>query len=135
MAMKKSKDVDAYIADHPPVVRRRLAEMRAIVRAAAPAAAESISYRIPAYKLDGQLVYFAAYTTHIGFYPLTRGIREGLGEALAPYSSKSAKATARFPFDRPIPRALVRRMVKIRIAENAARDAARRAKKNAKKKR
>lgn len=124
---RKSKDVDAYIADHAPLVRRRLKEMRAIVRAAAPGAGESISYRIPAYRLKGQLVYFAAHSSHIGFYPLTRRIREALGEALAPYATKAAKATARFPLDEPIPRALVARMVKIRVRENEERDLLRRA--------
>jgi uncharacterized protein YdhG (YjbR/CyaY superfamily) len=122
MRSPKSTDVDAYIANHPPTVRRRLTEMRAFVRAAAPGATESISYRIPAYKLNGVLVYFAAHSAHIGFYPLTKRIREELGQVLAPYTTKVAKSTARFPLDRPIPRALVTRMVRIRLRENEERD-------------
>lgn len=120
-------DVDAYIAGFPDLIQRRLAQVRATVRRAAPKAEESISYRIPAYKQDGVLVYFAAHTAHIGLYPITRVVKQELGPALKPYLASTA--TARFPHEQPIPRALIARIVKIRLRENRERAAKKKKKK------
>jgi uncharacterized protein YdhG (YjbR/CyaY superfamily) len=117
--MPAPRDVDAYLAGFPDAVGRHLAQVRAVVRRAAPKAQETISYRIPAYKQDGVLVYFAAHTAHIGLYPITLAVRKELGPALAPYLAGAA--TARFPHERPIPRTLIARIVKIRLRENRER--------------
>jgi uncharacterized protein YdhG (YjbR/CyaY superfamily) len=119
--MKKASSVAEYIADRPPALRKRLAEVRAIVRRAAPDAEEKISYGIPAYVLEGRLLYFAAHTGHIGVYPVTSALRRELGEELAPYLSATAKSTIRLPHDRPLPRGLLARVVRARVKENLAR--------------
>jgi len=121
MAAKPPRDVDAYIAGFPAEVQRRLAVVRAAVRRAAPRATESISYRIPAYKQDGMLLYFAAHTAHIGLYPITAGVRKAMAAELAPYVAANARSTVRFPHDRPIPRALIGRFVRLRVRENRER--------------
>lgn len=114
-------DVNAYIAAQPAAIRARLRALRATIRKAAPRAEEWISYRIPAYKLDGsRLVYFAAFRNHIGLYPVTGLTRAKFGKELAPYDGGRARATARFPHDQPIPHRLIARIVKFRAAENAA---------------
>jgi uncharacterized protein YdhG (YjbR/CyaY superfamily) len=119
--MRKAATVAEYIAGHPPAVRKRLAEIRAIVRRVAPAAEEKISYGIPAYLLAGRLLYFAAHTGHIGVYPVTAALRRELGEELAPHIAKAAKSTLRFPHDRPVPKGLLARVVRVRVKENLAR--------------
>jgi len=119
--MKKASSVAEYIAGHPPVLRKRLAEVRAIVRRAAPDAEEKISYGIPAYLLAGRLLYFAAHTEHIGVYPVTAALRRELGEELAPWLSATAKSTIRLPHDRPLPKALLGKVVRARVKENLAR--------------
>ena len=116
--MKKAASVAAYIAGHPPALRKRLAEVRAIVRRAAPDAEEKISYGIPAYALAGRLLYFAAHTEHIGVYPVTAALKRELGDELAPYVSKTAKSTIRLPHDRPLPKGLLARVVRMRVREN-----------------
>jgi uncharacterized protein YdhG (YjbR/CyaY superfamily) len=113
--------VDEYIAGEPATVGRRLRAVRAAVRRAAPEAEESISYRIPAYKLHGALVYFAAFEDYIGMYPITAGLKEALRGELAPYLAPRTKSTAHFRHDTPLPVDLIARMVKIRRAENLAR--------------
>lgn len=119
--MKKADSVDAYLRMHPPVVRKRLAALRALIRKAAPDALEKISYGIPAYALEGRLLYFAAHTEHIGVYPVTQAVRRELGDALAPYLSAKAKSTIRLPNDRPLPLALLTKVVKVRVRENKQR--------------
>jgi len=111
-----------YIASFPAGTQRRLKEIRATVKKAAPGADELISYGIPAFKLNGPLVFFAAFRSHIGLYPVTRVVRTKLAAQLSPYTPKAAKATVRFPLDKPIPRTLVTRIVKLRIKENAERN-------------
>lgn len=113
--------VDGYIAAHPAAVRKRLDAVRRAVRRAAPEAEESISYRIPAYKLQGALVYFAAFAEHIGMYPMTAGVKKQLAHSLAPYLPPKAKGSAHFRHDAPLPLALITRVVKLRRAENLAR--------------
>lgn len=117
--MKAAKNYDDYARRFPEDVRRRLDRMRQTIRKAAPKAKETISYGIPAYKLDRYLVCFAAFKNHIGLYPGTSGIAAFKNE-LADY--KSAKGSVQFPNDEPLPLALVRRIVKYRLAESSNRD-------------
>ena len=109
------KTVDDYIAAFPPDVQAILEKIRLTIRKAAPQAEESISYQIPAYKLGGALVYFAAHKTHIGMYPISRTVKEKFEKELSAY--EAGKSTARFPLDRPIPYALIGRIVKFRVSE------------------
>ena len=102
----------------PPAVRKRLKEIRSIVRTLAPAATEKISYQMPAYFLNGNLIYFAAFKNHIGFYPGTSGVRAFQDEIK---NYKSAKGSIQFPHDKPLPTALIKRIVKYRMKENAQR--------------
>jgi uncharacterized protein YdhG (YjbR/CyaY superfamily) len=106
--------IDEYIAGHPPAVQARLAAMRDTIRQHAPAAEERISYRMPTYYLGGNLVHFAAFAKHVGFYPGPSGIA-AFQEALAPY--KSAKGSVQFPHSEPLPLALVAAIVQFRVAE------------------
>jgi uncharacterized protein YdhG (YjbR/CyaY superfamily) len=115
------KSVAEYIAGHPPALRKRLAEVRAIIRRGAPDAEEKISYGIPAYLLEGRLLYFAAHAEHIGVYPVTPALRRELGVELAPWVSKTAKSTIRLPHDRALPRGLLARVVRARVKEQRAR--------------
>ncbi|MFN0123718.1 MAG: iron chaperone [Blastocatellia bacterium] len=113
--------VDAYIAGFPDKVQKILEKIRKTIRKAAPDAGETISYQIPAYKLHGVLVYFAAHQKHIGLYPAPRG-RAEFKEELAGYAG--GKGTVQFPLDKPIPYDLISRIVKFRAAENRAKAAA-----------
>jgi uncharacterized protein YdhG (YjbR/CyaY superfamily) len=115
--MTKPKDFHDYAARFPRDVQRRLNEMRRTIRKAAPRAAEKISYGIPAFTLNGMLVWFAAFKRHIGFYP-GAGATSTFKKELASY--KTAKGSIQFPFDRPLPLALIRRIVKFRVAQNRA---------------
>ena len=110
--------IDEYIATSPAPVRPVLKKIRATIRKAAPRAEEKISYRMPAYKLNGELAYFAAFRNHIGFYPPVRGDQK-LMDAIAPYAGE--KGNLRFPLDEPIPYALIARIVKQRVKWNQAR--------------
>lgn len=117
MAMNKktSKDIDDYIDQFPKEVQQLLKKMRVTIQKAAPEAQETISYGIPAFKLNGMLVWFAAHKGHIGFYPGASGIA-AFKKELSAY--KSAKGSVQFPFDSPLPLALVRRIVKFRVKED-----------------
>jgi uncharacterized protein YdhG (YjbR/CyaY superfamily) len=119
------KTIAQYIAAFPPDVRRTLRRIRATIRKAAPAAEEVISYQMPTYKLHGNLVHFAAYPNHIGFYPAPRAI-ESFKKELAAY--EGSKGTIKFPIDKPVPLGLITRIVKFRVKDNRERAAARRAK-------
>lgn len=114
-ARKPSADVNEYIASFPPKVQVLLRKLRATIRKAAPNAKEKISYQIPAFTLEGMLVFFAAHKNHIGFYPRTTGIAKFKKE-LSGY--KSAKGSVQFPLDKPIPFGLIGRIVKFRAKEN-----------------
>jgi uncharacterized protein YdhG (YjbR/CyaY superfamily) len=109
--------VDAYIAAFPEDIQKRLKCLLRTVRAAAPGAEERISYGMPAFKLNGILVYFAAFKNHIGFFPTSSGV-EAFRAELAGYAV--SKGTIRFPHDRPLPLRLVARIVGFRVAENLA---------------
>ena len=128
--MATATTVDAYIADFPPEIRKRLEKVRATIRKAAPQAEEVISYRIPAYRLEGALIYFAGFAQHIGMYPAPRSSAE-FHDELAAYAG--GKGTVQFPHDKPLPLDLIRRIVSFRVADNLARAAARKTAKGRKK--
>jgi len=107
--------IDEYIASFPAEVQVILQELRATIRAAAPKAQEKISYQMPTFFQDGNLVHFAAFKNHIGFYPAPRGI-EAFQEELSVY--KGAKGSVQFPINQPLPLDLVRRIVEFRVSEN-----------------
>lgn len=109
------RTIDEYIAAFPPEVQDKLEQMRATIRAAAPDAVEKISYQMPTFALKGNLVHFAAYKHHIGFYPAPTGIEEFRAE-LSNY--KGSKGAVQFPIDEPLPLDLVRRIVEFRVADN-----------------
>jgi len=115
-----AKSVDEYLATVPKEARAKLAQLRKIVKAAAPDADEGISYRMPYYNYHGALVYFAAFKNHIGFFVPTPVIEEHKRE-LRGY--ETAKGTVRFPIDKPLPVALIKKLVKARIKKNEARKA------------
>jgi uncharacterized protein YdhG (YjbR/CyaY superfamily) len=109
------KTVDEYLQAHPVPVHTRLQELRKAIVKSAPEADEVISYNMPAYKLKGPLIYFAAYKEHIGFYPTPSAV-SAFKKEIAKY--EQSKGTVRFPIDKPIPSTLVSRMVKFRVKEN-----------------
>ena len=110
--------IDEYIATFPPDVQAILEKIRSTVRDAAPQAAEKISYKMPAFALDGDLIYFAAFKKHIGVYPPVRGDAK-LNKELARY--RGEKGNLKFPLDEPIPYELITRVVKSRVKEHGAR--------------
>jgi uncharacterized protein YdhG (YjbR/CyaY superfamily) len=109
-------DVDSYIAQQPIEIQETLEQIRQTIRKAAPDAKEVISYQMPAYKLNGMLVYFAAWKNHFGFYPVSSGIA-AFKKELAAY--EMTKGTVQFPYDKPIPFDLITRIVQFRVRENA----------------
>lgn len=114
--MEKSTKIDDYISNFPENTRQILEEIRATIRAAAPEASESISYGMPAFKLNGRpLVYFAGYKKHIGFYATPTG-HAAFSEELSKY--KQGKGSVQFPLDRPMPLDLIARIVRFRAAEH-----------------
>jgi len=106
--------IDAYIAAFPEHVQVLLQRVRQAIREAAPQAEEAIKYRIPTYVLAGNLVHFAAFSHHVGFYPTPSAIAR-FGPELAGYST--AKGSIQFPLDKPIPYDLIRRIVRFRVEE------------------
>lgn len=110
--------IDEYIASFSPDVRHILSEVRSAVRRAAPDATEKISYGMPTLDYNGNLVHFAAFKQHIGFFPTPRGIT-AFDKELAGY--KTSKGGVQFPLDQPLPLDLIARIVKFRVGENAAR--------------
>src|SRR5262249_32675615 len=106
----------------PEPVRPMLEDLRRAIREAAPGATETISYRMPAYRLDGYLLYFAAFKGHVGLYAMPGAMRKFRKE-LAPF--EKSKGTVRFPIGEPIPVGLIKRIVRFRVAENRARVLAR----------
>lgn len=118
MNQTTGKDVDAYIARFPVEVQAILQQIRQTIREAAPAAKELISYQMPAFHLHGNLVYYAAWKKHIGFYPPVSGDEALLNDAVA-YAGE--KGNLQFPLDQPMPYALITRIVQQRVKENLAR--------------
>jgi len=110
--------IDEYIATFPRETQKILGEVRAAIKAAAPEAAEKISYGMPTFFLNGNLVHFAAWTSHIGFYATPSG-NEAFKKELSIY--ESAKGSVKFPTDKPMPLNLISKIVKYRVAENLER--------------
>ena len=115
------KNIDEYIAGFPQDVQEILKKIRSTIEKAAPEAQETISYQMPTFTLSGNLVYFAAFKKHIGFYPTPTGT-EKFQKELSVY--KGGKGSIRFPLDQPIPLALISKIVKFRVKENLERAAA-----------
>ncbi len=107
--------IDEYIATFPESTQAILQAVRAVIKAAAPDAKEKISYQMPTFDLKGNLVHFAAFKNHIGFYPVPSGI-EAFKEELSVY--ENAKGSVQFPIDQPMPMDLITRIVKFRVEEN-----------------
>ncbi len=113
---KQFRTIDDYIKTFPNDVQSILEKMRQTIKKAAPEAVEAISYQIPTFKLNGKnLVHFATYKNHIGFYPTSSGI-EAFKKELSPY--KGAKGSVQFPIKEPIPYDLVKKIVIFRVKEN-----------------
>ena len=127
MAEKKtSPKIDQYIASQPPDVGALLEKLRSTIWKAAPDAEETINYGIPTFTLHGNLVHFAAFKNHIGFYPAPTGM-EAFKKDLAPY--KQGKGSVQFPLDQPMPLDLISKIVKFRVAMTKEDAAAKKSKK------
>ena len=111
----KFKTVNEYHATFPPGTRKKLKDLNAAIKKAAPDAEELISYNMPAFKFQGVLVYYAGYKNHIGFYPTGSGIT-AFEKELTGY--KTSKGTVQFPLDASLPLSLITRIVKFRVKEN-----------------
>src|SRR6516165_6625985 len=122
---KRAKDIDGYISQFPADVQAILQKVRSTISRAAPEAKETISYLMPAFKLHGILVYFAAWEKHIGLYPPISGDR-ALEKAIKRYAGP--KGNLQFPLDEPIPYDLIERIVKLRAKQDSEMAAARRRK-------
>ena len=128
MPPKRSKaaSIDEYIAEFPPDLREILQAIRSTIREAAPQAQETINYAIPTFTILGRnLVHFAAFQGHIGFYPTPGGIEKFKNE-LARYHG--AKGSVQFPLDEPIPYELIRQIVAFRVQEEEQKQAAKKKK-------
>lgn len=112
---KKPFTIEGYIASFPAPVRKHLEDLRTVISKAAPGAEETISYGMPAFRLRGTLVYFAAQSKHIGFYPTPSAI-EAFKNELSGF--KCSKGAVQFPYDKPLPYDLITRMVIFRVREN-----------------
>lgn len=119
--MNKIETIDEYIAAQSAGVRPALESLRAAIRKQAPDAVEAIAYGMPTFKLEGNLVHFAAWPKHIGFYPAPSGIRAFADELKGYVTSKGA---IQFPIEKKLPLALVAKIVKFRVAENLAKKSA-----------
>jgi uncharacterized protein YdhG (YjbR/CyaY superfamily) len=109
------KDIDEYIVNFPPNVQTILQQIRQAIHEAAPDAVETISYKMPAFKQNGILLYFAAFKNHIGFFPTSSGV-EAFKEQLSAF--KTSKGTIQFQLDKPIPLLLIKEIVRFRVEEN-----------------
>ncbi|MHB8481470.1 MAG: iron chaperone [Nitrospiria bacterium] len=112
--------IDQYLHGFPEAIQIKLSELRSTIRLAAPQAIEKISYRIPTFYYNGNLVHFAAFKNHIGFYPASSGIRE-FKEQLTRY--KTSRGTVQFPLDKPLPIKLIKKIVEFRVKENSIKKA------------
>lgn len=107
--------IDEYIGTFPQEIQTLLEQVRTTIRQAAPEAEEAIKYAMPTFVLNGNLVHFAAFKHHIGFYPVPSGI-EAFKKELSVY--KGAKGSVQFPLDQPMPLELISKIVKFRVNEN-----------------
>jgi uncharacterized protein YdhG (YjbR/CyaY superfamily) len=112
-----AESVEKYVRDFPTEVKKRLLILRSMVLELAPEATEKISYRMPAYFLNGRLLYFAAHKNHIGFYPMASGILF-MQDKLQGYVH--ATGSVQFPHDQPLPLKLIRQIIVFRVKENRA---------------
>ena len=128
MKRTKAATIGEYIATCPAELQPRLEKLRSTIAKAAPRAEERISDQIPTFSLCGNLVHFAAYDRHVGFYPGASGVKH-FQQDFASYAT--SKGGVQFPHDRAVPFALIGKIVKFRVAENLERAAARDAKKKA----
>jgi uncharacterized protein YdhG (YjbR/CyaY superfamily) len=117
-AFEGAREVDRYIASFPPDIAGLLAEIREAIRRAAPEAAEKMAYGVPTFHLHGNLVHFAAFKRHVGFYPGPTGI-QAFRDEIQPY--KHARGSVQFPFTQPLPLELVERIVRFRVEEDRRR--------------
>ncbi|RPI70828.1 MAG: hypothetical protein EHM47_11410 [Ignavibacteriales bacterium] len=113
-AKTKFNTIDEYISTFPDNIQKILEDVRQTIKSAAPNAEEAISYQIPTFKLNGNLVHFAAFKNHIGFYPAPSG-QEAFKKELSVY--KSGKGSVQFPIDKPMPLKLITKIVKYRVKE------------------
>jgi uncharacterized protein YdhG (YjbR/CyaY superfamily) len=126
MGQSGPENIDEYISGFSPKVRAILEQIRLTIRRNAPEAEEVISYRMPAFRLNGILIYFAAFKNHIGVYPPVSG-NPNLQEALSQYAGP--KGNLKFPLDQTIPYDLIERIVRLRVKQNLAKASARRKRK------
>jgi uncharacterized protein YdhG (YjbR/CyaY superfamily) len=119
--------IEEYIDASSPEVRPILRKLRRTINAAAPGAQELISYRMPAFRLHGVLMYFAAFKSHVGVYPPVSGDTR-LERDLSPY--RGPKGNLRFPLDQPVPYALITRIVRLRVRQDASRVATKKVRKS-----
>ena len=126
MAMAKFKTVDAYLKAVPEPARAALQKLRAAIAAAAPGATEAISYGMPAFRLNGGLVAYAAFKNHCSFFPMSSTLVAEYAEELESFAT--ATGTIRFTVEKPLPVALMKKLVKERVAQNARKAAAKAAK-------
>jgi uncharacterized protein YdhG (YjbR/CyaY superfamily) len=115
MVGTQAKNIDDYIADFPKDIQKKLKDMRATIKKAAPKAEETIKYAMPTFILNGNLVHFAAFKNHIGFYPAPMGI-EAFKKELSKY--KTSKGAVQFPLDEPLPLTVIGKIVKYRVMMN-----------------
>lgn len=118
MDKNQFKTVDEYIALQPVEFRVALEKLRHTIKQAAPKAEEVISYQMPAFKQNGVLVYYAAFTKHCSFFVASHAVLQKYAAEVAPY--QSSKGTIQFTPDKPLPTALVKKLVKERVKENEA---------------
>jgi uncharacterized protein YdhG (YjbR/CyaY superfamily) len=116
--MERVNSIDEYIKGFPPGIQKLLKQVRSTIKTASPEAEETIKYAMPTFTLNGgNLVHFAAFKNHIGFYPTPHGI-EAFEKELSAY--KGAKGSVQFPLDQPMPLQLISKIVKYRVAQNVA---------------
>ncbi|MBX2956033.1 MAG: DUF1801 domain-containing protein [Cyclobacteriaceae bacterium] len=115
MKTKDFKDIDSYILIFPKDVQILLQQLRETIRKAAPQAEEAIRYQMPTFKMEGNLVHFAAYKNHIGFYPAPSGLL-AFQKEISKY--KHSKGAVQFPLDKPLPLGLITKIVKYRVKKN-----------------
>lgn len=115
--MKPVKSIDDYIKTFPQEIQIILEQVRQAIIISAPEAEETINYQIPTFKLNGNLVHFAAFKNHIGFYPAQSGLK-AFRKEISKY--KSSKGSVQFPIDEPMPLSLISKIVKYRVKENSS---------------
>jgi uncharacterized protein YdhG (YjbR/CyaY superfamily) len=118
----KYSTIDEYISSFPKNIQKMLGDVRSVIRKIAPDSVEAISYGIPTFKLNGNLVHFAAFKNHIGFYPAPNGIEE-FEKELSVY--KQGKGSVQFPVDKPLPLDLISKIVKYRVKKNSEKNSIR----------